>query len=209
MKKSVLWLGTGFILLSVLAVAKVVNAEEKTAVAANTTQASITAVTVSGITVSSITTEGAVNNQLKNENAVSGAESQINEATVTTDGVIIVDKKKLKVKNERYVVDKKYEPEEGKATWYGGGFNGRKTTNGEIFDTKKFTSAHRTIPFGTLVKVTNIRNGKFVIVRVNDRCHAAPKKVRIDLTYAAYSYIGTKKDDGFMGIRIERLKAVE
>ena len=57
----------------------------------------------------------------------------------------------------------------GYASWYGGKFHGRKTANGEIFDTYKLTAAHRTLPFGTFVEVTNLDNDKTVMVRINDR----------------------------------------
>ncbi len=57
----------------------------------------------------------------------------------------------------------------GKASWYGRQFHGRTTASGERFDMYKLTAAHRTLPFGTKVRVTNIENGKSVIVRINDR----------------------------------------
>ncbi|MBN2352147.1 MAG: septal ring lytic transglycosylase RlpA family protein [Spirochaetales bacterium] len=57
----------------------------------------------------------------------------------------------------------------GTASWYGGKFQGRKTASGEIFDTRAFTAAHRSLPFGTMVRVTNLDNGKSVVVRINDR----------------------------------------
>jgi len=57
----------------------------------------------------------------------------------------------------------------GVATYYGDKFNGRKTSSGEILDNKKLTCAHRTHPFGTLLKVTNIKNNLSVVVKVNDR----------------------------------------
>ena len=55
------------------------------------------------------------------------------------------------------------------ASYYGEAFNGRPTANGEIFDMNAYTAAHKTLPFGTLVEVTNLENGKKVIVRINDR----------------------------------------
>ncbi len=58
---------------------------------------------------------------------------------------------------------------QGKASFYAKKFQGRRTSNGERYHNKKLTAAHRTLPFGTLVKVTNLRNGKWVIVRINDR----------------------------------------
>ena len=57
----------------------------------------------------------------------------------------------------------------GVASYYGPGFHGRRTANGERFDMHAMTAAHRTLPFGTLIKVTNLSNGKSTIVRVNDR----------------------------------------
>lgn len=198
MNKKILWLGTGFVLLSVLATAT-----------ADTTTAN-SEITSGAVTV---LTEGAVTTAAITEQAVTGSSlsesDRQDEEKFTADGVITVDKKKFNIKNEKFKIDSKYEAEEGMATWYGGRFNGRRTTNGEIFDTKKFTAAHRTIPFGTLVKVTNLRNGEYVIVKINDRCHAAPKRVRIDLTHAAYKKIATKKDDGLMKVKIEVLKPVE
>jgi rare lipoprotein A len=56
-----------------------------------------------------------------------------------------------------------------RVTWYGPGFHGRKTASGAIFDQEQFTTAHRSLPFGTMLRVTNLANGKSVIVTVNDR----------------------------------------
>ena len=58
---------------------------------------------------------------------------------------------------------------EGNASWYGGKFVGRQTANGEIFDTNLLTAAHKTLPFNTIVQVTNLDNGKKTVVRINDR----------------------------------------
>ncbi len=60
-------------------------------------------------------------------------------------------------------------PQYGKASWYGGKFHGKKTASGERFNKYEFTAAHRKLPFGTIIRVTNISNGKDVYVRVNDR----------------------------------------
>lgn len=57
----------------------------------------------------------------------------------------------------------------GGASWYGPGFHGRKTASGERFNTMAMTAAHRTLPFGTRVRVINERNGRSVVVRINDR----------------------------------------
>jgi rare lipoprotein A len=58
---------------------------------------------------------------------------------------------------------------QGKASWYGPQFHGRMTANGEIFDSNQLTAAHPNLPFGTKVKVTNMVNGRSVVVRINDR----------------------------------------
>jgi rare lipoprotein A len=79
--------------------------------------------------------------------------------------------------------------ETGYASWYGGKFQGRKTANGEIFDTNQLTAAHRTLPFGTLVKVTNMGNGLSVTVRINDRGPFVEGRI-IDLSRAAADAIG-------------------
>ena len=72
----------------------------------------------------------------------------------------------------------------GVASWYGPGFHGKKTANGEVFDTGKLTAAHRTLPFGTIVLVKNVSNGKEVEVRINDRGPFAKNRI-IDLSKAA------------------------
>ena len=78
---------------------------------------------------------------------------------------------------------------EGMASWYGPEFAGRPTANGEIFDPQTMTAAHRTLPFGTLVRVTNTRNGRSVVVRINDRGPFIKGRV-IDLTPAGARAIG-------------------
>jgi len=55
------------------------------------------------------------------------------------------------------------------ASWYGPGFHGRRTASGQVFDQKRLTAAHKTLPFGTKLRVTNLRNGRSVLVTVNDR----------------------------------------
>ncbi len=77
-------------------------------------------------------------------------------------------------------------PEEfqrGVATWYGPGFHGALTKSEEVFDSTKFSAAHQNLPFGTVLKVTNLRNYKSVFVRVNDR--GAFNSSIIDLSEAA------------------------
>ncbi len=79
--------------------------------------------------------------------------------------------------------------EEGVASWYGAPFNGRRTSNGEIYDMHQLTAAHRTLPFNAVVRVTNLTNGKEVNVRINDRGPFVANRV-IDLSYSAAEAIG-------------------
>jgi rare lipoprotein A len=73
---------------------------------------------------------------------------------------------------------------QGLASWYGGKFHGRLTSSGEIFDTNDMTAAHKTLPFGTIVKVTNQDNGKSALVKINDRGPFVEGRI-IDLSRAA------------------------
>lgn len=79
---------------------------------------------------------------------------------------------------------------DGKASYYSNGLHGRKMSNGERYDCNAFTCAHRTLPFGTRLKITNPRNGKSVIVRVTDRGPFVRGRV-VDLSYAAARELGT------------------
>jgi rare lipoprotein A len=77
----------------------------------------------------------------------------------------------------------------GKASYYAKYFNGKKTASGERFDTQELTAAHKTLPFGTMVEVTNLSNQKICVVRITDRGPFKPGRV-IDLTYAAAKRLG-------------------
>lgn len=79
--------------------------------------------------------------------------------------------------------------ERGTASYYAKKFQGRKTASGALYDYRKMTAAHNHLPFGTWVRVTNIRNGKKVVVKVNDRLHHKNKRL-IDLSYAAAAKLG-------------------
>ncbi|WP_456414082.1 septal ring lytic transglycosylase RlpA family protein [Oceanithermus profundus] len=91
--------------------------------------------------------------------------------------------------------------EEGVASWYGPNFHGRRTASGEVFDMYAYTAAHRTLPFGSVVRVTRLDTGARVTVRINDR--GPFKKNRIlDLSYAAAREIGLIRT-GTARVRIE------
>ena len=94
----------------------------------------------------------------------------------------------------------------GKASWYGRFFQGHATANGENFDMNDLTCAHRSLPMGSLVRVTNLSNNKTVVVRVNDR-GPVPRSRVIDLSYAAARFLGFGGNDGGTApVRLELLK---
>lgn len=93
----------------------------------------------------------------------------------------------------------------GRASWYGGSFNGKKTANGEMYDMFAMTCAHRTLPLGTWVRVTNLGNKRTAVLRVNDR-GPVPTSVAVDLSYGAARQLGM---DGTAKVKIERLSPAE
>jgi rare lipoprotein A len=108
-------------------------------------------------------------------------------------------------------VDSKVLPEEkrhwyqiGRASWYGGKFQGRATASGEAFDMNGMTAAHRTLPLGSWVRVTNLRNKKSVVVRINDRGPVPADRV-LDLSQAAAHVLGFS---GTASVKLELLKDV-
>ncbi|PSV15561.1 septal ring lytic transglycosylase RlpA family protein [Photobacterium kishitanii] len=92
----------------------------------------------------------------------------------------------------------------GKASFYANMFQGHKTANGQIFDQGKLTAAHRTLAFGTKVKVTNVSNNKSVIVTVNDRGPFVRGRM-IDLSSSAFRAIGNTRS-GVLNVKMEILK---
>lgn len=94
--------------------------------------------------------------------------------------------------------------ETGIASWYGPGFHGKKTANGEIFDTNQLTAAHRTLQLPALVRVTNLENGRAVVVRINDRGPFARGRI-IDVSRRAAELLGFK-NQGTARVRVEVLR---
>jgi rare lipoprotein A len=91
----------------------------------------------------------------------------------------------------------------GKASWYGKRYHGRTTASGERFDMNALTAAHRRLPFGTLVRVTNLSNRRSLVVRINDRGPYARGRI-IDLSRRAASLLGFRN----MGVARVRVQAV-
>jgi rare lipoprotein A len=88
------------------------------------------------------------------------------------------------------------------ASYYHNKFNGKRTSSGQRFDNQKYTAAHRKFPFGTILRITNEANGKFVIVEVTDRGPFSRGR-EIDLTRKAFMEIADNKNSGSMSVTIE------
>ncbi len=93
----------------------------------------------------------------------------------------------------------------GRASWYGKQFHGKPTASGEAYDMFQFTAAHRNLPLGTWVKVTNMRNGRWLIVRVNDRGPVPTDRI-IDLSYGAAQMLEFRAK-GVEKVRLDLLPA--
>ena len=89
----------------------------------------------------------------------------------------------------------------GKASWYGRLFQHKMTASGELYDMHDFTAAHRTLPIGSWVKVTNLKNDKSVMVRINDRGPWAKSRI-LDLSYGAAMILGMG-DTGLAKVRLD------
>ena len=119
----------------------------------------------------------------------------LNESSILRQGM------EIKIKHLEY------EAYEGKASWYGPGFHGRTMANGQIFDQNQISIAHRTLPLGYTVKITNLENGKSIVTKVLDRGpyvkNTSGKYTReVDLSSAAADYLETKAK-GVVNVKIE------
>lgn len=95
----------------------------------------------------------------------------------------------------------------GNASWYGADFNGKKTANGERFDCEALTAAHPNLPFGSLLRVVNPRNGKYELVRINDRGPYQEGR-EIDVSYRVARKLGLLHS-GVNQVRLELLELPE
>lgn len=95
--------------------------------------------------------------------------------------------------------------EVGIASWYGPGFHGKLTANGEVYDMYEISAAHKTLPFGTVVRVVDLETGRSVVVRINDRGPFVEGRI-IDLSKGAAQKLGTiERGITEVGLRILRL----
>jgi rare lipoprotein A len=137
---------------------------------------------------------------------LSACSSQRARVAETPDG------RRLKGWQKPYIVNgERYEPllshegfvQEGVASWYGDDFHGKPTSNGETYDMYALTAAHKTLPLGVYVRARNLRNGKEVVVRINDRGPFVKERI-IDFSYTAARQLGIA-DAGTAPVRIEAL----
>lgn len=119
--------------------------------------------------------------------------SKILKLSVPVDSVFTVEGLKLKLYKKS-----------AHASYYHDRFNGKKTASGARFNNNKYTAAHKKLPFGTKVKVTNEANGKFVIVEITDRGPFV-KTREIDLSKRAFMEIAKNKGAGAMSVTIETI----
>ncbi len=106
------------------------------------------------------------------------------------------------IKNRQYYPAETFNHTEvGMASWYGPGFHGKQTANGEIFNKNDLTAAHRTLQLPSIIRVTNLKNGRSIILRVNDRGPFAHNRI-LDVSERAAKSLGFKKD-GIAKIRME------
>ena len=128
--------------------------------------------------------------------AASGPNSS-EAAKVTKPQVVgtsgLASKKKKNRKSKPY--------QEGTASWYGEQFQGKQTASGEPYDMLAFTAAHPALPLGTFVKITNLRNGRAVVVRINDRGPVVDGRI-IDVSYNAARALGFK-ERGLQKVRLD------
>lgn len=89
----------------------------------------------------------------------------------------------------------------GKASYYADKFHGNATASGEVFDMNEFTAAHKSLPFGTIIKVTNLKNGRSVTVKINDRGPFVAGRI-LDLSYAAAQELDMLRD-GVADVEVE------
>jgi rare lipoprotein A len=126
--------------------------------------------------------------------AASGPNSSEAAKVTKPTGVQTVSRRSTKqIKNQPYEV--------GTASWYGEYFQGKETASGEPFDMQALTAAHPTLPLGSFVRVTNLRNGRAVVVRVNDRGPVVEGRI-IDVSYNTARVLGFE-ERGLQKVRLD------
>ena len=130
--------------------------------------------------------------------------SQAETTPMSVDSQLVMDEQPSRIEIAHHTKRKYAKITDGVASWYGPGFHGRISANGEIYDQNALTAAHKTLPFDSVVRVTNLRNGRSVVVRINDRGPYVGERI-IDLSAAAARKIGMI-NKGVDRVRVELLK---
>jgi rare lipoprotein A len=147
------------------------------------------------------------------EQTLVSADDVVKETTpkYTKTNVVASQCGHYKVGQKYEIGGKSYTPREdynysetGTASWYGKGFHGRKTSNGEIYDMNELTAAHPTLPIPSMVKVTNLENGISVVLRINDRGPFAKNRI-IDVSKKGAELLGFQ-EQGTTKVKVEILK---
>lgn len=137
----------------------------------------------------------------KDKSQVTKQKDTIKKETKIAASAELFSNDTIVVLNGKYRLFKK----DAHASYYANKFNGKKTASGKKFSNNNYTAAHRKLPFGTILKVTNEVNGKFVIVEVTDRGPFS-KGREIDLTKKAFMEIASNKNSGGFKVKIEILE---
>jgi rare lipoprotein A len=125
--------------------------------------------------------------------SLEAAKVKLQPASGTTTGLHDTTRKTNSPKPKAYQL--------GTASWYGEQFQGKPTASGEPFDMRDFTAAHPSLPLGSFVKVTNLKNGKVVVVRINDRGPVVDGRI-IDVSYNAAQALGFR-ERGLQRVRLD------
>lgn len=152
-----------------------------------------------------MSTQKAMATQLKVANQASRTHKLVPDSVVKAEKLHPSANRSYQVKGQRYQPLNKVSQfsQEGRASWYGKQFHGRKTSSGERYDMHEMTAAHKTLPIPSYAKVTNVSNGKSVIVRINDRGPFHGNRV-IDVSYGAAQKLGMV-NTGTAKVRVEQL----
>ncbi|MEG0916196.1 MAG: septal ring lytic transglycosylase RlpA family protein [Myroides sp.] len=138
--------------------------------------------------------------EIATANNLSKDSSKINEKEAELKSELI----KLNAELEALENEVETVHEETKASYYHDKFNGKKTASGEVFSNKKYTAAHKTLPFGTKVRVTNLTNDEEVIVEINDRGPFS-KGRQLDLSKKAFMDLTHNRNHGTLSVKVEVL----
>lgn len=138
--------------------------------------------------------------EIATANNLSKDSSKINEKEAELKSELI----KLNAELEALESEVETVHEETKASYYHDKFNGKRTASGEVFSNKKYTAAHKTLPFGTKVRVTNLTNDEEVIVEINDRGPFS-KGRQLDLSKKAFMDLTHNRNHGTLSVKVEVL----